>query len=359
MDYRQDDIYYNIKLYNTTNTSVEAKYDETRLNTIVTGDISDYEVAVVRCRIPTNTIPIFRYKNQDDVKGTSEFVITIIAPSGNEYKDYVLWTNNTADPEIKYYVWTYGEWTASINDCISRINAAMILAGEAPTAPPFVSYDSLTQLFSFAATDQFNSIPAEVGKYQLWFNEPCFSRFEWFDTYIGNDITANKYHNLLFKTNGTNLYTAGVGALLNCKPAVNGVTYIVLVQQQKALFLLTDVDSVLLKCSKLPSVPELVSAGYSNEYNSDNKQNTSQDNFVPFLTDLYLIDDNNISNHSYLDYQPAFLRWTNVNNKFDLKDIDMQLLWRDVTGRLFKIYLTYLKTASIKLRFRKRNKIMC
>ena len=52
-------IYYNVEVSNNTSSDMEAKYDSGGLLAPLINNPQDYEVSVVRFRIPTSTIPIF------------------------------------------------------------------------------------------------------------------------------------------------------------------------------------------------------------------------------------------------------------------------------------------------------------
>jgi hypothetical protein len=130
---------------------------------------------------------------------------------------------------------------------------------------------------------------------------------------------------------------------LNAPPAVNGVSYFQMIQQQEALFLLSDFETLQLRCGKLPVVAE--------QYSSDQSSNSV---FQNIMTDFIPIKDNSFNNHSVFQYQPTVWRWFTLTSTNSLREMDLGLFYQTVTGQTFPIILTFNKVALVKLAFRKK-----
>lgn len=349
-------IYYNIKITNTANIVVDAKYNETRTTNIIDGKLSDYELAVARFKIPTNSIPIFTFDQLNDISGNpvqSAYTITLTTTTF-EYTRFCFWIPSGTQ---QFAVWTYTEWAQSITNAFQTAYAAMGSDPDQPSCPPFVLYDSNTQKFSLYATDEYSSTFGD-GKVGIWMNAPCFQKIESWQGFFSDEVllNANKYINIYVYPNGTNQIVANFAGTsgLNCSPAVDGKTYFQMEQEYSALFLLSDLDSILLQCNKIPVNRELVSSGYTSEDSSD--QTVSNSEFITMLTDYDLVSNNEINNHSYAEYNPFQYRWASLLSNSSLRDMDITIAYRNIKGTITPITLSYMKVASVKLAFRKKSK---
>lgn len=338
---RDDNVYFNIRIRNNSTTeSKKARYLETRLTPIIGENIKDYYCTVARFKVASSSIPIFIFQ-------TGDYTVTLTDTDGNNWTTTCQWVVNTTDTSSLNYVWTYEEWAQSVTSALlSAYNAIPILIR--PSAPPFIIYDPISQLFSLCATSEYNSSTLDAGKTQIWMNVGTYSKFEYWNSFFASP-TSQKFANVFSKGNGTNEIKAIVPAgasVLNSSPAVNGITYYVMTQEQKGLFLLSDFDSLVITSSSIPVNPE--------QYGSEDGVSTQIQQSV--LTDFQPDISNDINNRGYLIYTPFIFRWFDVPGNSFLTTLDLQIYWRDVRNVLHPVSLYYNDVADIKLLFKKKYK---
>jgi hypothetical protein len=106
---------------------------------------------------------------------------------------------------------------------------------------------------------------------------------------------------------------------------------------------MSDFDTLLLKCSKLPVVAE---------YNSSIDGNADQ--FINMMTDFEPTFDNNFNNHSDFQYNPNVYRWTSLFSNSKLREMDLSIFWRTVDGTIRPLLIGPQQEVSLKLVFRKK-----
>ncbi len=334
---RNDNIYYNVKIINNRMGEAKlARYIETRLTPIIGDHARDYYCTVARLKVPSTSIPIFVFQPGD-------YKVTMTDTDGNDWTADCQWVDNGSNTN---YVRTYSEWALSVTNGLEAAYN-LIPALLQPANPPFLLFDNVSQLFTLYATSEYNSVPNEAGKTQIWMNVGTFSKFESFTTFRGSP-QSDKFVNILNKRDGSNMiiadFKAPVGPILNCSPAVDGVTYFAQIQEHKSLFLLSDFDSLVITSTTIPVSPE--------QYGSIDGVSSQEQNNV--LTDVQPDLDNYVSAHGYFIYSPFIYRWFDVPSSASISTLDLQIYWRDVRGILNPIYVYYNDVVDIKLLFKKK-----
>jgi len=331
-----DHLYYNIRIANTKNTSIPASYNETRTQPILNSCLKDYEVAVARFKIPNN-IPIFIFQN-------NTYSVTLTGTDGIDHTTFCQWIPTAASGDQN--VWQYAEWAQSVTNALNTSYVA-IDAKVRPSVPPFVLFDPEQLTFSIYATNEYNSVANDGTKTQIWMNNPCFGKFEAWNAYYNTTVSAAKYANVLIQSLGTNLIVAGPTTVLNTSPAVPTTSYYKMEQEFKCLFLLSDFDSLLLKCSSLPI--------FSEQFSS---QTTSDELFQIIMTDFEPAQDIDFNNRSLFQYNPAVYRWASMSSNANLRDMDLSLFWKDIFGITRPITINYNQICTVKLAFRKKSTLI-
>jgi len=339
-----DNIFFNINIRNPyPNSNIDATYFETKVQDIIPGCLSDYECAVARMKIPSDSIPIFVFEN-------NSYLVTLTDNTGLDHSVYCQFVpNNSSSVVAVNFIWQFTEFTQSINNAL---NTAWnnIPALNRPSAPPFILFNQEKQLFSLYATNEYNSVPNDNTKTQIWFNFNLSSKLSYFHVYynsVPNGTEPNKYANLLILPLGDNHILADTvtfNSQLNAAPALNGIIYFKLEQQQISTFLLSDFNNLILKCNNLPVVPE-----------QNSSSNGSSDNFQQVLTTFEPVLDPSFNNGSYLQYQPAQYRWFSLPSCLPLKSMDLYIFWSTVNGTNYPIRISYNRIATVLLYFRKKH----
>jgi hypothetical protein len=329
--------YYNIKIANLTNNTLkQASYNETRTSDIIEDKLSNWEVAVARFRIPSHEIPIFVFID-------ATYFLTLTDTAGADHTQALVYVPITNIPNTEQFITSYNQWVDIVNNAFLAAWLAIPVLIR-PTVPPFILYDPITQLFSVYATSDYNSFFGQANKTQIWFNARLSEKFDT-STLQGfyQTLTNIKSFNVYIKTNGSNQIIAGPTTFLNTTPASAGVTYLQMTQEFKALFVMSDFDTLLLKCSKLPVVAE---------YNSSIDGNADQ--FINMMTDFEPTFDNNFNNHSDFQYNPNVYRWTSLFSNSKLREMDLSIFWRTVDGTIRPLLIGPQQEVSLKLVFRKK-----
>lgn len=334
---RNDNIYYNVKIINNEMGQAKlARYIETRLTPIIGDHARDYYCTVARFKVPSTSIPIFIYQ-------TGDYKVTLTDTSGANWTVACQWVDNGSQTN---YVRSFDEWALSVTNGLQAAYDLIPVMLQ-PTHPPFVLFNSESQLFVLYATSQYNATPNEAGKTQIWMNVGAFSKFESFTTFRGSP-QSDKFANILVKIDGTNQviadFKATTGPGLNCAPASDGVTYFAQTQEHRSLFLLSDFDTLVITSSSIPVSPEQFG---SIEGVSSQEQSNVLTDFQPDL-------DNNVSTHGYFIYSPFVYRWFDVPSSASVSTLDLQIYWRDVRGALNPIYVYYNDVVDLKLLFKKK-----
>lgn len=335
-------IYFNAKITNNDPTkSIDAKYLESRLKPVLGYNCGEYKASVIRFKVPASSIPLFIFQD-------NTYTVSLIDTSGVTHTETLTWINNNNNTDTQNFVFSYNEWADSVNaGLLAAYND--IKVGQ-PTSPPFVLFNSETQLYSVYATDEYNSTPNQIGKTQIWFNAPTFAKFEFLDAYYNdNGPLTDIFANVLIKQLGTNKITADTTptstSKLNTAPAINTIVYYEQTQQQKALYLLSDLDSIAIGSNTIPVNAEQFSSP---------QDGTSSQVQLNILTDFQPNLDNSITERGYLIYQPNIYRYFDMPGCTNITTLDLVFYWRDIRGtyRLIKVY--YNKTIDCKILFEKK-----
>lgn len=209
-------LYYNITIRSgTIGVEVPATYQETRTETIVDECLSDYECTVARFKVPSDSIPLFVFQ-------PGLYSVTLTDLNNVDHTVPLVYIVNSSIPIN--YVWEYSQWADMLNFALAT--AYNSLTGTKPACPPFFIFNPDTQKYSLYATTDYNSVPNQSGKVQIWFNSGAFEKLEFFDVFYNSVPAGNplptKFANLLVKQYGNNQIVAnfsGVGGL-NCQPSI-------------------------------------------------------------------------------------------------------------------------------------------
>jgi len=192
-----DNVYFNARLYNPTgvSSSLEADFFETRQNEILCGDLSDYQMAVVRMAVPQNNLPIFFFKN-------NTYVVTL-RHSGVDYPATVIYTSqNTFDPNFRG-VFNIQHMLDMINTALATAFAS--IAPATATGPPIFLYDAVQERIYMEVENAY-----VADGIQLFVNYSLFNFLQGMNIiFNGYDAGSNKDIEIIIKDNGNNL-TAGI-----------------------------------------------------------------------------------------------------------------------------------------------------
>jgi hypothetical protein len=314
MFYKEDPnyIYYNIRINGDTTEDIQADYSVDKTVEILNNP-KEYEMSVVRFKIPADSIPIFFF---EDNKWS-----LLIERNGVETDSFfLLFVQNTNGTPIygKRGIWTPQEFVNSTNEALKQAYLDSGLTDD----PPFIVFDPVSNLMSI--------YKAESEDYKIFFSKTLYDKYVSFPTasYDTSDIfktaeiqTVNNY--------GQNIIQ------------YNGKAYTKTTQDYISVNKWSMVQQILFRTTLLPVNPEL----------EGNITNVTRD----IITDFEPIEAP-FDKSSYYYFGRGALRYIDLLSEQELRSIDLSVYWRDTGNNEYKFILNSLTPLTIKLLFRKKLK---
>lgn len=312
MTFNPDHTYYNINMYNEENTPAPAMYNSGRNNDILKNP-SEYEVAVVRFKLPLYEMPIFIWRpNTLSLKlsyDTSEVIEPLIYISNGNYSSVY------GDA-----IWDFQEMVIIINNALDSAFTALksLEPTMPPTDPPFFIYNAaLEKLELMSPTNYIAAMDTKI-----FVDDLLLNYMMGFQTYT---VTGAYPNQILIKDNRNNTTT------------YSGNPYYKMKQEFSTLSLWSDFKLVTFETTM--SV---------NAENLSGQQNITKTILTDFLPSDGIVD------HQSLQYYPKGpIRWYSMNSTLPLRDITMTVKWSDIYDEEHILYLSKNETLSVKLAFRK------
>ena len=319
-----DHIYYNIDIrkgVENAGKKFSATFNETRVEPILNNP-SDYDLAVVRFSIPSQSIPIFLWK-------PNEFSITI-SYLNFDFTTILQFIPNSPGGSYDYYgdsIWNYQDFIDSINvGLLASFNA--FIAGVVPfalqpTVAPYMIYNAETQLCSLIAEEKYDT--TYTNPVYIYFNRELSNYFPALQNYDADDAIKSVY--IRVKYNFNNLIVEA------------GINYYEVKEEYTTLFLWNDLQKILLETDSIPVANELLSA-------QTNKLRKVITDFEPL---------SQINDRSQIQYFPQGpLRFYDLITNYPLTQMNLNITWQSKDGRTFPIYLTEYDNLTVKLYFKKK-----
>lgn len=335
-------VYYNVRMINDLDADPlvyfkPAVFSETRVLPILHKP-SDYELAVVRFKLPLTSIPLYIY--EDILRGGLSY-------DGAEVEAQLLPpSNNVFIYGLAYY--TYQEIADAINDAYKVAYDALVILKPAlavlTTGPPFITFDGQTKLYTIWADEGWND---ELLNPPRAYASSALGRF--FVRSLSSDTNLNAssdsyIHIIRIKNNFTNTETVG------------GINYLKMEQFYSTTQLISTFTNIVFQTDRIPVSGEYLTSTQKDQNNlliSSTGSNVTRH----IITDFEPIDS--IQNNSNIQYFPQGpLRYYPLNNDEEMRTVDVKIFWEDHENRLFPVYLAPGDIATVKLQFRRRKEIL-
>lgn len=312
-------IYYNLDIKPTANNNI-AIFSENRVLPIVEKP-EDYELAIVRFRIPSQYVPIFLWRDG--------FFVTITY-AGVDFTTELLWTPNSPAGDFDWYgraVWHYQDFIDSINDGL-KTSFDNFVAGTAgfvgkPTLPPFMSFNPTSERFSIYAPIEYNS--SAVNPVEVWFSVSLYEFFPSLQSIYG-PINTVKQNQIIIKSKyGLN------------EEIINSANYYEMQEETSTLNLWWDINSLVFETGSIPVVSENLS-GQTNKT-------------LKIITD-FLIPPNSFNLSAYTFEPNGPLRYMSLQTSQPLTRIDLKIYWRSKQGENYELRIPENDSVSMKLHFK-------
>lgn len=349
--------YINIEIKPKPNTQVTpATFSQTFTQEFLNKG-TDYNLAVIRFRIPISGIPYFYFRIQEGLGQTNPnlgiYSFTMVdVLSGDEFTEYVdfipydLTVSEPAPPsnnngfqniETRYYnVYDVSGWIFMLNStlktCFNNLKAAH------PTNPvteaPFLLYDPVTQLISYVVT--YNYLTS--GQIETFFNENLQGFFDSLEYSLFNNVTKFGLFIVYAQPLGSTVYSNGYSKY--AVAPTNPPAYIEMKGNYVGVEKFAGLRAFVIKTSLLP-------IRYENTNSTDIGGDLSEDTI---LTDFNVSDY--YGNRSDVIFFPQGpYRLIDILSSTPLRSIDLQIFWKDKNGFLRPMFVYAGDTLTIKLGF--------
>lgn len=343
-------VYYNVNIANTTAQPLEAKFNEVRGEGIV--DIpEDYNLAIIRFSVPGQLIPIFFMPIQDFPNlnpNLSTFSVTL-SFGGVDFQTFLIYTPHNTEPvpnpptalnphwpmAAYYGIFSYQHLLDMINTAYATSFAALkvMFPAAPPTAAPYFTYDSTTELVTLWAQQLYDPVVAGGPTIEIFMDDELYSYFESFDVFFfGFDTPAGKDYQFLIKNNNNNIPAAPVA-------------YYTFPQQYATLYNWNALRNIVFLTGNIP-----VKAEYIPITNNFGTQVTN--NYLPILTDFQASPGGASAFRGYITFfNQGEYRRVDLKGKEPLKIFDIQVYWADQLGNLHLLFIPPFDSISIKMLF--------
>lgn len=311
---REDHIYLNANIHNSTNQSIYAEYSVDIQEDYLPRS-GDFYLTVVRFDIP-NTFPIFNFKD-------NTYLITL-SYGNDDYPVYLQFQNLDMNNPSSRNIWTFQQFVDIINQGFVVAYNLLIAAHPGAAAnPPYMTYDHSSSMFSLWV-DSTGYDETEPNPISIWFNDDLMRFFALsFTTYnYGVNNVNGKDYRFKITDNGNNT----VGTQYEFKQSV------------ETLYQWYDFSAIVVTTSDIPVLKE-----YKTFLRSDGRAVQSA-----ILTDFIPGIDKDRSNFTY-NANPY--RLIDLDGNLPLKKFSFKIFWidREGTEHLYTLPPNY--SLSIKFGF--------
>lgn len=340
-------LYYNVEIFNDTDNFKLARFDETRVLPILSNP-SNYELSIIRFKIPARTIPILIWKGDDVYKVTFRW-------RGVDVSSFLTLPPFNGVPEYGNAIYSYQSFLDSMNksfaDCYNQLIA--LFPGPLPgvqdwqlytVIPPVMTFDNVTKFFSIDfiyLTPSYENPPTPIlstGNWtdapfpldplniiSIYFNEALGSLMRGF-RYELDTSNIDKYYKLVVHNNNNNI-------------SFNGSDFFITTPQDYTILTsFNDLDDIVFRTNKIPVANEMIGA----------QRNILQQ----ILTDFEVTEsDFDSSNIQFFAVGP--LRYYPLMSNSELRTMDLQVYWKSKSGQEFPLFLAPGEKLTVKIQFRK------
>jgi len=336
-----DNIYFDVNIFNNTNTFKNANYNEARVSNILNNP-SDYYLAIDKLRIPSDTIPIFIFRD-DTYKVSFSFNGTTRTRSV-EYIPIL----NPITPNDRQDVYSYQLFIEMINAVIrdTLIDLQTAIGGPLPVPDPNVSTNPVPQ-FIYSGENEPISIrfPEEYSKsvvdptVDFFMNYDLYSFFENFNVEFNGSFTDDASYKIKVYDTGNN-YEA-----ISATPSINAYNAFVMTQDAPSFYLWYDFKDVIITSNMLPIGKELLGTA----------DQDGADRTLSILTDIDLSFFGTGESKDIIYIPQPQYRLIDLNSHVELRNIDFQFAFRDRLNNIYQMSLAPKTGLTMKILFIKRS----
>lgn len=334
-----DNIYYNVEIFNSpdNNKEIDIDFFETRDKSIISGNLDQYFLSVVRFNIPNTSIPITFLKPV--VVGATDLIYRVtLSFGGSDYTTNLIYTPRGAGLD-DYKLYRYQHFLDMINTALQTSYNNMIIANGgfggvldlSLVDPPIMLYDVNTGIISIRVRNTYI-----VNNVDLFFDFQLFNFFETFENnFFGYNLPSGKDIQILIKDNNNNTDPTDPN-------------YLLMSQEYQSLSLWYSIRKIIITTNHIPVEKEYISS-------SDSSGN---DIFLPILTDFTPQINGFTDTLTSFNYFPSGpYRLTDLNGSGELRKIDFKIFWEDKDRILYPVKLQPSETFNMKILFMRKTEL--
>ena len=324
-----DCIYYNLSLYNNTTEFIPANYSE-NLQYPILKNPNDYFLSIVRFSLPTQSVPIFTFKDN--------FYYVALNYLGNNYNAPLVYVNTDLLFPNGRDIYSYTAMIDLINTALTTVYNAMIsanpaLIGLGLTDAPYMTFDSNNFECSLYCMQLYETL--NIG---IYMNNYLYYLFDNFFSIREGDGLLNKQD-----------FKIVVKNLKNNIPA-SPANYYKNTQEYSSIFSWSDVIGINFTSSLLPVNSEYIPS-------NNNLEQKGLVSSLQVLTDFEAVQ--NIGDPSGFrgiqQYQATKYRLVNMTSNFPLRTVDLQITYKKKDGTTRPLFIPQGSILTVKIAFLKKD----
>ena len=337
--------YLDISITNTTTPELLGQYQADLNQPLIEKDARGWDVAVVRASFPNSLIPLsLRDWSNNDFSITFSVGYNIndaTCKYATVFMDPANITNGSK------FIWSYEDWLQSVNtaiySCYTQIlalfpdgNWQLSLGGN-----PDMLLDYNTKLFSIQnlpyrknGSGDAETEPDKI--FYVWFNLKMSDKFPFPNIQVKTEFSERQYLPPIFQP--LNVVPPNDYLLIVSDEGIN--------QHSISLSLLSSLESIVVR-TNLDVVSEA-------SLNNDNSVNSQTQSFSNILTDFQpqtTIEGRDLNGYDFYADQNA--RCYQIVNNSPISKISVSFFWKSRSLIYTPIYIPYLSSINLKIRFRK------
>lgn len=366
-NFNSDYGYYNVLINNDTEEIKNADFQETRQAPILS-NMQDWQLAVVRFKIPAASIPLFVFEDTETPAGSGNYVSPYYVgfSIGQNYATPII--NNvvyipqfgTSTSNIRPYnrfMYYYTSFLQMINEALKTLfDMALLDAAYQPLLnaftnvnSPFIELDDATSYMKLIlpvggtvnapTTSPF--VYNQNGQYiNIHFSKKLFYFLAGFNAKL-LQTPPLQYMDYVLMLSLPNLYDN----ITSLKPynGINERPIISFYQDYSCLYLWNTLSRILLT-TNIPVEQELIGV------KGADGQNYSQ----TLLTDFEVPPNREGNQRDYIFYFADFPRYINFSSNGDLRQMDLRIYFQTRDLQTFQLQIPPTFEASVKLQFKRR-----
>lgn len=359
--------YYNFVINNSSNDYRDADFLETRISPVLT-NMQDWQLAVVRFKIPSVSIPLFIFEENEDGESPYYLGLSVGSTYANlkvKRVDFQPEYSNNQETEKPYsrFIYYYNSFLQMVNDTFTELYTEAqgeapfnaILAPYADDGLPYFDLDNTTSYMRIYLPFNENVLKpcpfvkqedGQVDYINIHLSNKLFYFMSGFNSKLLRDpqyLNAENVLNISIPNMFDNVVELPKWGTLPSLPARKNVVFY---QDYSCLYLWNTLTRILLT-TNIPVEQEFIGV------KGQDGQNYQQ----ILLTDFEVPPNREGNQRDYIYFFADFPRYQNFTSNGDLRTMDLRVYYqtRDLQTFLLKIPPTFELT--VKLQFKRRKAV--